>query len=69
MVKIRCKQNGVRLHHTNPNIDIEFGTEPVEVEEKVADFLMKDKPDMFEIVDDKEEKRKKSSFNRLPKEE
>lgn len=63
MKKIRCKKRGLIIKHVNPDFFIEFNTEVKEVEDNIADFLVKDKPDLIELVEEPKEtvktKRKK----------
>lgn len=45
---IRSKQPGLRYRRTkNPQFDVTFGTEPVEVPEETARILLEDRPEDF----------------------
>jgi hypothetical protein len=67
MKKIRCKQKGVKIKDASFGL-IEFNDEPLELEDKIVNELLKN-PNLFELVDDEKERRKKSSFNLKEKEE
>ncbi len=67
MKKIRSKQPGIIVKHYNPTFEIRFDdTNPIEVEDEVAEILLKN--DLIEEVGpslEKERKKRGSSFSKL----
>jgi len=67
MRKVRSKQPGIIMKHNNPYFEIRFDdTNPIEVEDEVAEILLKN--DMIEEVGEeleKERKKRGSSFGKV----
>jgi len=69
MKKVKSLQPGLRVKHVNPTFDIEFKDDrPVEVEDEVAEELLKNPTFILaEESAEKEAKKRKSSFTKLKK--
>ena len=70
---VKSTQRGIIIKHTNPNFYHRFDEKPVKIKQETFDFVEKTNPGLLIKVDTPEEpkieqeKKVKSSFEKLPK--